>query len=205
MKIGKDWGTKPEEDVARVRLARQAIGPSPELMVDANGAYRVKDAVRLAQCFAESDVSYFEEPVSSDQLDQLAFVRARIPQAVAAGEYAYDPWYIRNMLSAGAVDVQQADATRCLGVTGWLQAADLAYGFDVPFSAHTAPSIHAQIGCAAPQLAHVEYFYDHARIERMLFDGAPQPVGGCLRPDPTRPGLGLELKRQDAERWRIEW
>ncbi len=204
MKIGKDWGTRPEEDVARVRVARQAIGPDAELMVDANGAYRPKQAIRLADCFAEQDVTYFEEPVSSDQLDQLAFVRQHVPQAVAAGEYGYDPWYFRDMLRAEAVDVQQADATRCLGITGWLQAASLAYGFDVPFSAHTAPSIHAQAGCAAPQLSHVEFFYDHARIERLLFDGAPQPVGGYLRPDPTRPGLGLELKRPDAEKWRIE-
>jgi L-alanine-DL-glutamate epimerase-like enolase superfamily enzyme len=124
--------------------------------------------------------------------------------AVAAGEYGFDPWYFRAMLQAGAVDILQADATRCLGVTGWLEVAQLAHSFAVPFSAHCAPSIHAQIGCAASELVHVEYFHDHVRIERMLFDGALEPVGGCLRPDPERPGLGLELKRQDAERWRIE-
>jgi len=107
-----------------------------------------------------------------------------------------------DMLRSGAVDFQQADATRCLGITGWLQAAALAHRLAVPFSGHTAPSIHAQAGCAAPQLWHVECFYDHARIEQMLFDGAPRPVGGSLRPDPGRPGLGLELKRRDAERWR---
>ncbi len=101
------------------------------------------------------------------------------------------------------MDILQADVTRCLGVTGWLQAADLAYAASVPFSAHTAPSIHAQVGCAAPQIAHVEYFYDHARIERMLFDGAPQPGNGELRPDAARPGLGLEFKQQDAQKWRV--
>src|SRR5919197_1149061 len=98
------------------------------------------------------------------------------------------------MLRAGAVDILQADVTRCLGITGWLQAADLAYSCATPFSAHTAPSIHAQLGCAAPAIAHVEYFYDHARIEQLLFDGAPRPDGGYLRPDPNRPGLGLEFK-----------
>jgi L-alanine-DL-glutamate epimerase-like enolase superfamily enzyme len=197
------WGTRPADDVARVRVARQAIGPDAGLMVDANGAYNAKQAIQLALRFAECGVTYFEEPVSSDQLDQLAFVRQHVDQAVAAGEYAYDPWYVRKMLEAGAVDVQQADATRCLGITGWLQAASLAYGFAIPFSAHTAPAIHAQAGCAAPQLSHVEYFYDHARIEQLLFDGAPRPVGGCLRPDPDRPGLGLDFKRVDAEKWRI--
>lgn len=204
MKIGKGWGRHEAEDVARVRAARAAIGPEATLMVDANGAYTSKQAVRMGQAFAEYDVSYFEEPVSSDHLRQLAFVRKRVPQAVAAGEYGYDPWYLRDMLQAGAVDILQADVTRCLGISGWLMAADLAYGFDVPFSAHTAPSLHVQVGCAAPQLAHVEYFYDHARIEQLLFDGAPQPKAGLLKPDPARPGLGLALKRPDAEKWRAQ-
>jgi L-alanine-DL-glutamate epimerase-like enolase superfamily enzyme len=123
MKIGKDGGTRPEEDVARVRVARRAIGDRAELMVDANGAYQAKQAIALGQRFAEAGVAYFEEPVASDQLEQLAFVRAHVPQAVAVGEYAYDPWYVREMLRSGAVDVQQADATRCLGITGWLQDA----------------------------------------------------------------------------------
>jgi L-alanine-DL-glutamate epimerase-like enolase superfamily enzyme len=189
--------------VARVQAARQAIGPDAELFVDANGAYDAKQAIRLAERFAEQGVTYFEEPVSSDQLGQLALVRQRVPMAVAAGEYGYDPWYFRAMLQAGAVDILQADVTRCLGITGWLEAAALADGFAIPFSAHCAPSLHAQVGCAAPRLAHVEYFHDHARIEQMLFDGAPRPAGGCLQPDPTRPGLGLALRRADAERYAI--
>ncbi|MDQ6647490.1 MAG: mandelate racemase [Pseudomonadota bacterium] len=203
MKLGADWGTKPDEDVARVRVAREAIGPEAELFVDANGAYTVKQAIVQAERFAEHGVSYFEEPVSSDQLEQLAFVRSHVPMDVAAGEYGWDPWYFREMLRAGAVDIMQADATRCLGITGWLEAARLAYAFDIPFSAHCSPSIHAQAGCAVPQLSHIEYFHDHVRIEKMLFDGALIPIAGRLHPDPNRPGLGLEFKRADAERWRI--
>jgi L-alanine-DL-glutamate epimerase-like enolase superfamily enzyme len=184
-----------------VRIARGAIGERAELFVDANGAYSSKQAIRLAQSFAECGVSYFEEPVSSDQLDELALIRASIPQAVAAGEYGFDPWYFRSMLKCGAVDILQADATRCLGITGWLEAADLAHSFGVPFSAHCAPSIHAHAACAAPEIAHVEYFHDHVRIEHMLFDGALDPVDGCLHPDASRPGLGLEFKRADAARF----
>ena len=203
MKIGKDWGTKPDEDVLRASIARQTIGPGTELFVDANGAYPARLAIEQARRLGEHGVSYFEEPVPSDQLEQLAFIRQQAPMAIAAGEYGYAPWYFRNMLRAGAVDILQADATRCLGITGFLEAASLAHSFGVPFSAHTAPSIHAHAGCAAPNIAHVEYFHDHARIERMLFDGALDPAGGELRPDPTRPGLGLELKRSDAERFAI--
>jgi L-alanine-DL-glutamate epimerase-like enolase superfamily enzyme len=198
MKIGTDWGARPDLDVHRVCVARQAIGPRAELFVDANGAYTPKQAIGLAERFAQYGVTYFEEPVSADQLDQLALIRQRIQQDVAAGEYGYDPWYFRAMLQAGAVDILQADATRCLGITGWLEAAALAHSFAIPFSGHCSPSIHAQAACAAPQIAHIEYFHDHVRIEHLLFDGALDPVCGCLRPDPTRPGLGLELKREDA-------
>ena len=203
MKVGKDWGTKPEEDVTRVRTAREAIGDEAELFVDANGGYTVKQAIAQAHRFAEYDVSYFEEPVAFDVLDQLAFIRQRIPMALASGEYGYDPYDFRNTLLAGAVDILQADATRCLGVTGCLAAGELAYSFGVPFSTHTAASIHAHIACAVPQIEHVEYFYDHARIEHMLFDGALEPVNGELQIDPSRPGLGLEFKRQEAETYRL--
>jgi L-alanine-DL-glutamate epimerase-like enolase superfamily enzyme len=203
MKIGKDWGTQAANDLHRVKVAREAIGPNAELFVDANGAYSAKQAVRLAGQFAEYGVTYFEEPVSSDQLLELAFIREQISQDVAAGEYGYDPWYFRDMLRAGAVDILQADATRCLGITGWLEAAGLAHSFAIPFSAHTSPTIHAQAGCAAPRLAHVEYFYDHVRIERMSFDGLPRLAEGSLWPDPDRPGLGIELKSADAEKWRV--
>ncbi len=200
MKIGRD----PVADVARVRAVRAAIGGDAQLFVDANGAYAVKEAVRQAGRFAESDVTWFEEPVSSDHLVDLRFIRERTPQMeIAAGEYGYDRFYFRRMVEAGAVDVLQADVTRCAGVTGWLQAAAIAHAFAVPFSAHCAPEIHAHVACAAPEFRHAEYFHDHVRIAHMVFDGVPEPVNGMLRPDPSQPGLGLELKRHDAERWAV--
>ncbi|MGH9664502.1 MAG: enolase C-terminal domain-like protein, partial [Bryobacteraceae bacterium] len=122
---------------------------------------------------------------------------------IAAGEYGYDAVYFRRMLQAGSVDVLQADATRCAGVTGFLQADALCRGYGLALSAHTAPSLHGHLCCAAIAARNVEYFYDHARIEKMCFDGALQPENGLLRPDPSQPGLGLELKRSDIERYRV--
>jgi L-alanine-DL-glutamate epimerase-like enolase superfamily enzyme len=197
MKIGLGL----DADVERVMAAREALGPRPELMIDANGRYAAKEAIALAHHLAEA-TSYFEEPVSSDALAEMVLVRKEIPQDLAAGEYGYDPWYFWNMLQAGAVDILQADATRCLGVTGFLFAGHAAHAAQVRFSAHTAPSIHAHAGCGVPQLSHVEYFHDHVRLEGMLFDGASRPSGGELAPDPTRPGLGLALK-PGAERFRV--
>jgi L-alanine-DL-glutamate epimerase-like enolase superfamily enzyme len=201
MKIGTD----PREDAQRVRAAREAIGAEAELFVDANGAYDRKQALAFAELFADSGVSWFEEPVTSDDLEGLRLIRDRAPAGmdIAAGEYGYDLWYFRHMLDAGAVDVLQADATRCAGITGFMRAGVLCEARSLPFSAHTAPSVHAHPACALPALRHVEYFHDHARIERMLFDGALEPIHGALRPDRSRPGLGLILKRADAARFAI--
>lgn len=201
MKIGR----KPHDDADRVRAAREAIGSASELFVDANGAYSRKQALAMASSFAESNVSWFEEPVSSDDLEGLRLIRDRAPAEmdISAGEYGYDLGYFRRMLQAGAVDVLQADATRCAGITGFMQAAALSQAFHLSLSSHCAPSIHVHPCCAAVPVRHLEYFYDHARIETMLFEGAIEPANGMLAPDLTRPGLGLEFKRMDAAQYAI--
>ncbi len=198
-------GTLPGFDVERVRAAREAIGGDMSLFVDANGAYSRKQALAFAERFAEFGVSWFEEPVSSDDLDGLRLLRDRAPAGmdVAAGEYGYDLPYFRRMLDAGAVDVLQADASRCGGITGFLQVAPLCSARSLPLSAHCAPMLHRHVGCAALPVVHLEYFHDHARIEGMLFDGADPPRDGKLFPDRSRPGLGLEFRRADAERYRV--
>jgi L-alanine-DL-glutamate epimerase-like enolase superfamily enzyme len=198
-------GTHPEDDPERVRLAAAAIGPEAELFVDANGAYSRKQALAMADFFADRGVSWFEEPVSSDDLEGLRLLRDRGPAGmdIAAGEYGYDAFYFRRMLDAGAVDVLQADASRCGGITGFLRAADLAWAYNVPLSAHCAPALHLHVCCAAPRVRHCEYFHDHARIEEMLFDGVMKPVNGVLHPDLSRAGMGLELRRKEAERYAV--
>jgi L-alanine-DL-glutamate epimerase-like enolase superfamily enzyme len=198
-------GTLPGVDVERVRAAREAVGDGVGLFVDANGAYSRKQALAFAERFADLGVSWFEEPVSSDDLEGLRLIRDRGPAGVdvAAGEYGYDLPYFRRMLEAGAVDVLQADASRCGGLTGFLQVAPLCSARGLGLSAHCAPMLHRHVGCAALPVLHVEYFHDHARIEGMLFDGADPPRGGKLYPDRSRPGLGLEFKRADAERYRV--
>ena len=201
MKIAHNWGADPEADLERVTAVRTAIGDA-ELFVDANGGYTAKQALRLAESLRRLGVTWFEEPVSSDRLGELRAIRQATPLDIAAGEYGYTPWYFDTMLRAEAVDVLQADVTRCLGVTGFLQAAALASGAGVPFSAHCAPAVHAQVGCAAPDIAHIEYFHDHARLEKMVLSGVPEPQGDLLAPDPTAPGLGLTL-RPEAEQYRV--
>lgn len=197
-------GTHPERDPARVAVGREAAGDA-QLFVDANGAFSVKSALLMAERIAQYDVAWFEEPVSSDDLTGLAAVRAAAPASmdIAAGEYAYTADDFRHMLEQHAVDVLQADATRCGGVTGFVRAAHLADAWHLPLSAHCAPALHLHLAAAVPRLRHVEWFHDHVRIESMLFDGAPRPSNGAIAPDPDRPGCGLEFKHADAQRYAV--
>ncbi len=201
IKIGESWGTNEDRDLARVRLAREVIGPDAELYVDANGGYRTGQAVRVAHRLADFGVTWFEEPVSSQDPEGLAAVRRQILPDVAAGEYSWTLADSARLIDAGAVDCLQLDVTRCGGVTGFLRAAALAAAHNLQVSGHCAPNLHAHVAAAIPNLRHLEYFHDHQRIEGMLFDGALDPDGGFLRPDPDQSGHGMRLRAHDAERY----
>jgi L-alanine-DL-glutamate epimerase-like enolase superfamily enzyme len=197
-------GSSPDDDPGRVKAAREAIGAGAELFVDANGAYSRKQALSMAVRFrCDARVGWFEEPVSSEDLEGLRLLRDRAPagMAIAAGEYGYDIPYFRRMLDAGGVDVLQADVTRCAGITELLRVDALCRAQSMPISLHCGPAVHLHPALALEQLVHVEYFHDHVRIEELLFDGVVQPRGGALFPDLERAGIGLELKRGDAERY----
>ncbi len=204
IKIGESWGSREARDLHRVGLARGVVGDDVELYVDANGAYRVKQAVRLGRAMSERwSVTWFEEPVSSDDLRGLRQVREQCAIDIAAGEYGYSPWYFVPMVTARAVDCLQADVTRCGGVTAWLAIANLAAAHQLDISGHCAPNLHAHVALSAPNLRHLEYFHDHVRIEGMLVDGALAPHDGALHPRADVPGHGLTFKDADAERFRI--
>jgi L-alanine-DL-glutamate epimerase-like enolase superfamily enzyme len=191
MKLGR----KPTDDPARLDAARAAIGDATELYVDANGAFDRDEAIEWANRYAEEwNVTWFEEPVSSADAVGLNYVRQRAPLDVAAGEYGFVPADFRNLLRAEAVDCLQVDVTRCGGYTGFINAVGLAEQYGLQISAHCAPQASAHVCCAVPQFRHIEYFHDHVRVERELFDGVLEPENGALRPDRSRAGHGLALK-----------
>lgn len=201
MKVGTDRGASWRRDLERVRAVRRAIGDGVDLFVDANGGYDRTLARRIGEEYAALGVTWFEEPVSSDDMDGLQQLRGELPLDVTAGEYGYHLLYFREMLRHGCVDVMQADVARTAGITDWLRIAALCAAAEVPYSAHCSPSQSVHPACVPPNLRHIEWFHDHVRIDAVLFDGVLEPVGGCLRPTDA-PGNGLALKRGDAERYR---
>lgn len=196
-------GRNAEQDEERIRAACDALPEGSSLFVDANGAYHPKEALFHAEQMARYGIAWFEEPVSSDDICGLQFLREHAPACmdIAAGEYGYNADDFRHLLEHNAVDILQVDATRCQGITGFLQAAALADAFHRPVSSHCAPALHAPLMCHIAGGVHMEYFSDHVRIERMLFDGAPKVKNGVLAPQTDRPGFGYIFKEKDAERF----
>ncbi len=201
MKIGRN----PGEDPARIKTAKSSIGPGCGLFADANGAYTVKQALQMAEELKACDVTWFEEPVSSDNLNGLKLIRNNIPAGmnVSAGEYGYNLPYFSRMIDEGAVDILQADITRCGGVTGFLKIGHLCEAHQVPFSSHCAPALHIHAALSLPSFYIAEYFHDHERIEHLFFDGFSEPVNGYLSPDLSSAGLGLVLKSADVKKFKI--
>lgn len=198
-------GREPSKDVERVNWARKAIGENVHLYVDANGAYTIKQAIDLSNQFSEYHVTWFEEPVTSDNLLGLKDIKNHVaaPMQIAAGEYGCNIFYYKKMLEANTVDVLQADATRCGGISNFMKVAHLAEAFQIPFSSHCAPALHLHAALSLPEFYIAEYFYDHARIENLLFDGISPPVNGYLEPNLQLPGLGFVFKYKDAEKYKL--
>ncbi|WP_216896632.1 enolase C-terminal domain-like protein [Nocardia alni] len=203
IKIGESWGTETGRDLARMRQARKVIGDDAELYVDANGGYGAKQAIRVMAEAADADVRWFEEPVSSDDLDGMRLVRRAVDADVAAGEYGYHLAYFGRLCAADAVDCVQADVSRCGGITEWRRIAAVAAAHNLEISAHCGPHLHAHVGAATPNLRHLEWFHDHVRIETLFFEGALDPSGGSVRPDDAAPGHGLTLRADVAGRYRL--
>lgn len=136
IKVGRDM----EADKTRVAVARDAIGEKTALYVDANGAYTVSEALDQAHLFSAFGVDWLEEPVPAQSREQLHLIRQRLSggMRVAAGEYGYALTDFRDLLEARAVDVLQADATRCGGITGFLKTGYLCEAYHVPLSSHCA-------------------------------------------------------------------
>jgi L-alanine-DL-glutamate epimerase-like enolase superfamily enzyme len=203
IKIGLPGAEGHSHDLARVALVRDLVGPDVAVMVDGNGGYTTKQAVRMARRMEQYGVVWFEEPVSSDDLHQLRAVRRQVVCDVAAGEYLSDVPTAARMVEAGAVDCLQADVTRCGGMLEWQRIAAVASTRGLEISGHTAPGLHRYVAASVPHLRHLEWFHDHVVIEQSLFDGAPTVTGSRLHADGAVHGHGMSLRTADAERHRV--
>lgn len=197
LKVG---GGNPEADADRVSRIREVFGEDIWLAVDANQRYDYATALAMGHFFQEEvGVDWFEEPISCEDVDGHARLAERLEVPLALGETLFGRDEFRAYLERGAVDVVQPDITRLGGLTPWLKVAQLAEQHHRPLAPHVLPEVAVHLACGLPTVRVVEYMpwlYP-------AFTEPPALVNGQLVP-PRRPGLGLEVRSDALEKYRVE-
>ena len=203
MKIGRG---SAQDDRARVKAVRQAIGSEVELIVDAvNGWRDPKHAIKVAHLIEEYDIRWLEEPLMPDNIQGLAQIAAAIDIPVAGSEFEAGRWAYRNFLVHKAFDILMPDVNTVGGISEWLKIAGMAAGFDVPISPHRASEVHAQLAGATPNVFMIEY---QAPVQAgvVVFDKILRESLRCkdgMIEIPQTPGVGLDFDWEAVESYRV--
>jgi len=179
-------GRPIHEDVSRLAAVRAVVGPGFEIFTDANQAFTVDEAIRRARHYEATDIGWFEEPLTADDLNGHVRLSRSTSIPIAIGESLYSPLHFREYLQAGACSVVQVDVARIGGITPWLKVAHLAETFNVPVCPHFLMELHVSLCAAVPNARWVEYIpqLDDLTTERMgIADGYAVPSAA--------PGLGI--------------
>ena len=189
MKVGR---LSPKEEEARVKAAREAIGPEVELMLDANNAWHdLPTAMRYMERFELYDPYWIEEPFFPDDIDNHARLAKLTRVAVATGEIGAGRWHFKEILDKGAAQILQTDALVCGGVTEWRKVAATAASYGVTVCPHWFHDLHAHLVAATPNARYVEFFPDDQVLNfRRLIDAQLKAKDGTLLL-PETPGLGF--------------
>lgn len=187
-----------DEDVERVRLLREAIGPGIELLADANQGLDVKRAIRLGRALEEFNLGWFEEPVIYNDFEACAEVRKALVMRVAAGETEYTRYGMRDILEARAVDVLMPDLQRIGGFSEMRRVAAIASAYQVPISTHIFTEHSLCIGGSESNCMSVE----HMPWCAPLFNEDMEIVDGMIE-IPSRPGTGFTFDREAIQQMRI--
>lgn len=195
MRIGKP---RIEEDVARIRAVREAIGPDVELMVDGNQRFTVDHAIRLGRKIEELNIAWLEEPVPAYDFEGSARVAAALDMPIASGENVYTRYGFRQMLEMRAADILMPDLVCVGGVTELLKVAHMAEAYDVPITPHVFPEQSMHMVAASPNGTYVEHmpWFSALYREKIAFQD------GVIRV-PDRPGFGFTFDPDMIEQCRL--
>jgi L-alanine-DL-glutamate epimerase-like enolase superfamily enzyme len=202
MKVGR--GT-PREEEARIKAARDAIGPDVHLMLDANNAWNdVPTALRYMQRYERYDPYWIEEPFSPDDIDMHSRLAELTPIVVATGEIAYGRWYHKELLDKRGAEILQTDALVCGGVTEWRRIAATAASYGVTMCPHWFHDLHVHLVAATPNARYVEFFPDDQVLNfRRLIDTQLKHKDGNLLL-PKTAGLGFNFDEKAVKRYALD-
>jgi L-alanine-DL-glutamate epimerase-like enolase superfamily enzyme len=181
-------GLTPAQEVERIKLVRDAVGPQVNLMVDINQRWSVHEAISIGHRIEELRLGWLEDPTRHDDYQGMAEIARALHTPICAGEYLYGIEPHRQTLAHHSVDIVMVDLLRAGGVTQWMKIAGMAEAFSRPVASHLLPEIHVHLIAAVPNGLVVEYMPWTWRI----FENPPIPIKGEIAV-PTGPGLGLKF------------
>lgn len=202
MKVGR---LSPKEEEARVKAAREAIGPDIELMLDANNAWRdLPTAMRYMERFELFDPYWIEEPFFPDDIENHARLAKLTRVTVATGEIGTGRWHFKEILDKGAAQILQTDALVCGGVSEWKRIAATAASYGVTVCPHWFHDLHAHLVAATPNARYVEFFPDDQVLNfRRLIDRQLKTADGMLIL-PVTAGLGFGFDERAVARYALK-
>ena len=200
MKIGK---REPADDLRRVKLVRQAIGPDIDLAVDVNNGWSLQTAIRMAHRLEEYDIYWLEEPILADEIDNLARLARATSIPIAVGENHYTKWEFKELMEQGAMAVVQADVGKCGGVTEYIKIAALADAYGLPVCPHHTEYIDAPLVAAIPNGLFHEYIHEWFVPMGRIFVDPIKPANGQVSPL-DKPGFGIELNEAAVEELQVK-
>ena len=201
MKVG---ALSLREDAERVRVVREAIGPDVKLMVDANCAYKLYEAIQLAKRIEPYDPFWFEEPIAPDDYDGHRRLAQATAIPIATGENEYTRYGFRDLIEQRAVPILNADAVICGGITEFMKIAYLAQAYDVDIAPHGPQEVHVHLVAALSNGLILEFYRDtvdpmwgkvYHHTLRLNDDGTVSP--------PDVPGIGLDPQEESLAPYRI--
>ena len=200
MKIG---GAPINEDVERVRVVREAVGPDVKLMVDANCAYRHYEAQEIAHKMEPYDVFWFEEPVNPDDYEGHRLVTNSTIIPVATGENEYTRYGFRELIEGRCCDILQPDGLIMGGVTEFMKVAAMAQAHDMMIAPHGNQDVHVHLVSAIPNGLTVEYYRGSTDpMWGRMFNETLEVEDGQVSP-PDRPGFGISLNEEALAPYRV--
>jgi L-talarate/galactarate dehydratase len=178
----------PTDEVRRVRVVRDAIGPDIKLMCDINQRWRPEQAIDIGRRVEDVGLFWLEDVTTCDDYPGLARVNAALSTPIAGGEYVWGIAPFRQMIEARSVDIVMIDLARVGGITPWMKVAGMAEAFNMPVVSHVIPEFQVHLIAAVPNGLTVEYMPWTLK----LFKETPRLESGQLML-PDKPGFGLEF------------
>ena len=181
-------GLSDAQEIERIRLIRETVGPDIALMADINQRWKAHDAISISRRIEDVGLAWLEDPIAPTDYQGLAKVADALATPVCTGEYLYGIEPFQQLMRHGSVDIVMIDLLRVGGITPWMKVAGMAEAFNLPVVSHLLPEIHVHLVAASPNALVVEYMPWTWR----LFENPPIPENGMLKV-PKAPGLGFRF------------